>query len=558
MLQSRAAVRASRWAIGWTLVVAALILPAIGAPSADCPDRVTEALAAYRIEEFARSADLFGETIRCGRIDARVFYDAACSSARAGRVEEALERLERALAAGMDGLDRLQNDIDLTSLRGTARWQSIVTRCRANAEAVRKFWSNDAVTSPFSETLTEDQRIAGLSRVWWEVKMNFVNFDLVPDLDWDALYMKYLPRARAAASTLDYYMALAEMCAMARDGHTSVIFPKELGDRLFSRPPVRTRFVDGQVLVSEILGDPGAAALSVGDVLTEVEGLAVAEFAARNVRPYQSASTPQSLDLRVHEDSLLSGAAGTSVSVGVRRADGSRQTARLARLTPAELGQRAPPAREFELRQAGGGIAHVLLNTFGSPKAADQFEENLVSILGAKGLILDVRRNEGGNSGVGFRILSHLIEQPRVVTRWRTRQYSPVYRAWGWPTEPFGGEVSIAPAVEAGRFHGPVVVLTSARTLSAAEDFTAAFRVLARGKIIGQTTGGSTGQPIAMRLPGGGSVRICAKRDVAADGTDWIGSGIVPDIEMRLTVADVVAGRDRALDRAVEEIAKGR
>jgi len=33
--------------------------------------------------------------------------------------------------------------------------------------------------------LTEDEKVAGLSKLWSEVKYNFGYFDRVPDLDWD-------------------------------------------------------------------------------------------------------------------------------------------------------------------------------------------------------------------------------------------------------------------------------------------------------------------------------------------------------------------------------------
>jgi hypothetical protein len=58
-----------------------------------------------------------------------------------------------------------------------------------------------------------------------------------------------------------------------------------------------------------------------------------------------------------------------------------------------------------------------------------------------------------------------------------------------------------------------VLVLTSARTYSAAEDFVVAFDAMQRGRIVGEATGGSTGQPLLFDLPGGGKARICTKRD---------------------------------------------
>jgi C-terminal processing protease CtpA/Prc len=55
-------------------------------------------------------------------------------------------------------------------------------------------------------------------------------------------------------------------------------------------------------------------------------------------------------------------------------------------------------------------------------------------------------------------------------------------------------------------------------------------------------------------LPGGGSARIVVTRDLLPDGRPLSGNGIQPDIVVYPTIADVVAGRDPALERAVEEI----
>jgi hypothetical protein len=57
----------------------------------------------------------------------------------------------------------------------------------------------------------------------------------------------------------------------------------------------------------------------------------------------------------------------------------------------------------------------------------------------------------------------------------------------------------------------PVALLTSAMTLSAAEDFVAAFDSMHRGITVGQTTGGSRGRPLFFHLPGV-AVRGCVQR----------------------------------------------
>jgi len=100
----------------------------------------------------------------------------------------------------------------------------------------------------------------------------------------------------------------------------------------------------------------------------------------------------------------------------------------------------------------------------------------------------------------------------------------------------------------------PVIVLISARTFSAAEDFTVAFDYLTRGKLIGQATGGSTGQPIGFNLPGGATARICGKHYTYPDGKEFVGIGIMPDITLNKTIADVINGRDAELQKVLAVI----
>ena len=106
-------------------------------------------------------------------------------------------------------------------------------------------------------------------------------------------------------------------------------------------------------------------------------------------------------------------------------------------------------------------------------------------------------------------------------------------------------------------YSGPVVVLSGPATFSAAEDFLVAWKNSGRGKLIGEPSGGSTGQPLFFDLPGGGSARVCTKRDTFPDGTEWVGRGIAPDILVHPTFADVRAGKDTVLEKALEFLKSG-
>ncbi|MCC7309596.1 MAG: hypothetical protein IT173_18695 [Acidobacteria bacterium] len=48
--------------------------------------------------------------------------------------------------------------------------------------------------------------------------------------------------------------------------------------------------------------------------------------------------------------------------------------------------------------------------------------------------------------------------------------------------------------------------------------------------------------------------RICSKHDTFADGTEFVGVGVIPDIVVHPKVTDLTDGRDAVLERAIKEI----
>ena len=53
-------------------------------------------------------------------------------------------------------------------------------------------------------------------------------------------------------------------------------------------------------------------------------------------------------------------------------------------------------------------------------------------------------------------------------------------------------------------------------------------------------------------LPGGGLARVCTKKDTYPDGREFVGYGVKPDIEVKLTVADFLQKKDPILEKALE------
>ncbi len=55
-------------------------------------------------------------------------------------------------------------------------------------------------------------------------------------------------------------------------------------------------------------------------------------------------------------------------------------------------------------------------------------------------------------------------------------------------------------------------------------------------------------------LPGGGTFRVCTKRDTYPDGREFVGYGIQPDILVERTLDIVRSGEDKVLDRAFADL----
>lgn len=489
-------------------------------------------------------------------------YNTACYFALAGNKKLALTYLKKAVNDGWSNTKVLLADTDLKSLHNEPEWATLVKQVQNNESGGSKrstlffnqngFWESRTFKTPYKENISEEEKVAGLSKFWSEVKYNFINFDLVPDLNIDSLYFEYLPKVKNTKSTLEYYYVMSEMCAKLKDAHTNVSAPAELRNEVYARPLLRTRLIEDKVLVILVDKSLQDAGIHRGMEVTTVNGLPVKEYAARYVAPYESASTPQDLKVRMYDFALFSGSLNKPIQLQLKDANGKTFDKTISRVTPAERSQKfALPAAEY--KELAGKIGYLVINTFANDSGTKVFKANYQQIAQTNGLVIDIRNNGGGSTDLS--ILSYMIDSVMAVTKTYSRQYVPTFRAWGRAQSVWTSGNGVGPT-NAGKYTKPVVVLISARTFSAAEDFASAFKSSEKAVLIGEATGGSTGQPLFFTLPGNMSARVCTKRDQLANGEDFVGKGIQPDIIVVPTVAGVRKGIDEELERAVKEIGK--
>jgi Peptidase family S41 len=214
-------------------------------------------------------------------------------------------------------------------------------------------------------------------------------------------------------------------------------------------------------------------------------------------------------------------------------------------------------------------------------KWRDWLDDRLDSLHGAKGLIVDIRENEGGED-CGDAILARLagsdIVKPAVR---RLVRYDHVleklnpyldtwddsFRNWGKQVRRYDdrffeqiGEMA-DPVIKAKgpKVAVPMVVLTSAQNSSATFQFASLCKTSGLGKLIGETTGGNQrgingGAFFFARLPESGLEFDVPLIGIFPEGRTPPDAGLSPDIAVATTVGDIAAGRDPQLAAAIAHL----
>lgn len=482
-----------------------------------------------------------------------VEHDLAHIYARLGNKEQTLAHLRAILSVAWfpPEVKDLESSPDFKFVRKDPRLQAML----ATLHAAYRQWNHPSLATGYKPTLSVAERIAGLSLFWSEANYNFAHFDHVANLDWDKAYLDFLPKVIAARTTREYYDVLMRFAPLLDDGHTKIYAPERLAEKIYARPPLRSRLVQNKVVITAI-ASPAILKLgiSVGDVVEKIDGTEVHAYAEKHFKPYASSSTPQDMAVRLYDYMLFSGEKDKALHLTLQKPDGREREVTVPRSGYTDVHWPQP----YQSRPLGHGIYYFSLDSFENDAGVKAFEKALPAIMKSSGLIIDMRKNDGGSSAYGWQVLSYLTHGTIPTEHSLVPVYNPLIRAqFTGNTAWYDLSGSMSKKIpRKSVFDGPVVVLIGAQTFSAGEDFIVSFKAMKRGLLVGQATAGSTGQPLMFKLPGGGAARICVKRDSFPDGTEFVGKGIAPDIEVKPTVADIRAGKDPALERAEEALIK--
>lgn len=435
--------------------------------------------------------------------------------------------------------------------------------------------------------LSVSDKIYGLSKFWQEVNYNFVYFNRIDKVKWDSLYKAILDSVQKTNNDFEYYRDLQKFAAFLKDGHTDVNIPTYIDSTLllsnFGEYRFFVRNIDDKAIITQI-NTSKKNEIPVGSEIVEVNGLSTKNYIEKYVEPFISSSTEYGLK-NIATGEMFLGFKGDKYLVKIKTPDNVIKEFNLVHKKTAEQAL-FPPNKNFELLEFkwySNQIAYCAINSFDDPKVDTLFKNLLPQLTKAKALIIDLRKNGGGSTNIGLNVLQYLTNDTLFYgSKSVTRILNSTYNAYGKFIEP---QDTVNGRPEFGwtkedclkyyqTYHGssfyefpysadtikkrdttvviPTAILIGHGTASAAEDFLIYADNQKNMIKIGENSYGSTGQPLMFDLPGGGSARVCTKKDIYPDGREFVRYGVKPHMEVKTTVGDFINNNDPVIKKAIE------
>lgn len=404
--------------------------------------------------------------------------------------------------------------------------------------------------------------------VWQKLRSS--RFDEGRDsVDWAALEAAHRPAITGAGDLPALRREINRLLQAVGVSHLALI-PSEAvpGPKRKSRPRapegqanvradvgLQVSLLEGGVRVARVL--PGSAAaeagIGTGWTVEAIDDWRMDEvLASLGALPEGRGRRLARLQFEMHADNRLEGlVVGETVALQLRDANGRPREATLAARpsegTPLRLvpGMPEETARYSAARVPldGGGCAlQVAFDVWAQP-AYQQFVASLREHDECDRLVLDLRGNPGGQIWTITAIAGLLYDKPTQLGTMSTDS----------------GRLNLAVlprrVAEDGSplrtLHGPVAVLIDHGSASSSEIFAGGLQATGRARVFGDTSAGMALPAITARLPSGDWLYYPTADMTDPAGRRIEGEGVQPDQRASAGVADLLAGRDPALEAAL-------
>ncbi len=171
------------------------------------------------------------------------------------------------------------------------------------------------------------------------------------------------------------------------------------------------------------------------------------------------------------------------------------------------------------------GLGYVRINTLAGidDRALREMIGAIEGLFDAPGIIMDLRRNQGGDETIAMKIAAMFIEDEHVYARQQyraTEDHSAFYETPQRVITPRDGSA----------YTGPIVCLIGPGAVSSGEGFAMMMAAIPHCTTMGLPTRGASGNPAPIKLPNGVDVWYSRWMSLMPDGTPIEDAGVPPDV----------------------------
>jgi len=369
-------------------------------------------------------------------------------------------------------------------------------------------------------------------------------------LNWTAVHDELRPRMERASTMAEARHVMRQMIDRLGKSHFAIIPADVYGDldeREESGGPATTgidvRVLDGKAIVTSVEeGSSGTAqGVHTGWGVLSVDGVPVAPSLQR-IAEVDRESTMLELHLARSVQAKLSGEAGSRPQVEFLDGAGRHVTKQMERNEPpgptARFGYLPPMHVWFQARRVESKIGYLTFNLFLDPqRLMPAFGDALQSCADCAGVIIDLRGNPGGLGILATGMAGWFLDKPdqRLGTM-HMRQ----------------GTIKFTVNPRLPTFRGAVAILVDGCSASTSEIFAEGMKDLGRGRVFGTRTAGAALPSAIDKLPNGDGFQHALADYISEGGQPLEGTGVIPNVEVKLTREALLAGRDPVLEAAIE------
>jgi carboxyl-terminal processing protease len=406
-----------------------------------------------------------------------------------------------------------------------------------------------ASTAAAKQRLSAKDRKEVFEKIWKEIHDHYYDASY-NGVDWDEVHQRYAPLVEATKKDQEFYALMNQMTSELHDAHTRFNSPEQWKN-FRQQQGVTVGFsvddVDGKTAVTGVIPgtDAARAGIEPGMVVLRVDDTPVAERIAEIEKKRQPSSSERATRWFIY-NRVFAGPADAPVKVALQRGDGSVFEASVRR----QIYSAAP---EVTTHVLPSGNVYIRFDGFQHP-ITKEFRQALQKFRDAPGLIVDLRRNGGGDLAVLLPIAGYFFGKKTLFAKDSTRT--------GKPLSSYVGLFKLPLQLYVGRpgdqiYSGPVVILVDAHSASSSEVFAAGMQDTLRAKVIGsQSCGCVLGIAKPRVMKGGGVLEMSEVLWFSPKGRKLEGTGIIPDKIVMPSVADLQRRRDPVLAEADKSLVR--